>query len=176
MINLVNNLAEDGKFSKVNTFNEVVAWFLRKAFRKAGVESQFVKDWSVGKVMPPKADHTIVFSNVAIKQVRRDGVYLKNLRESTSGKVTLYLDADFPGWQKWFDYVFTVVEPHQKNSKQFIYAGWGADPGYCYREQGEKAIFLDSLMWGWYNGNYDRYYKIRIDVSFCAFAAVWLSG
>ena len=117
-----------------------------------------MKETGLLKEPPPMADHTIVFSGVAMKYVRSNKNYLKMLRKTTRGKVNLWLDAAFGGWNKYFDHIFTVAKPH--GSPKYVHVGYGADPKYCYPEQKERAVFLDSLMWGKYQGRYDKLYAL----------------
>jgi len=108
-----------------------------------------------------------VISNIAMnfvagthKAVRgRTPSILSQLRKATKGKITIYLGADYPQWFQYFDHVFTVVKPRSKNPK-CVYAGWGADPKYCYPDQDEKAVFLDSLMYPFYGGKFNGIYDI----------------
>ena len=82
------------------------------------------------------------------------------IRKATKGKMTLYIDADYPQWFRHFDYVFTVVKPYHGMDTKCVYAGWGADPEYCYPDQDEKAVFLDSLMYEFYDGKFNSIYDI----------------
>lgn len=140
MINLINNLGEDARLEDLNTFNHVVAWFLREALKKQGHDSRFVRDHV--KVIPA-ADHTIVISGVAMSRIRADPEYREIVRASTEGMMTLYLDAAFAYWDKLFDLIFTVVKPFRKSSEKYVYAGWGADPKHCFPQQKERTVFLD---------------------------------
>jgi len=95
-----------------------------------------------------------------MKAMRKNHKYLELVRASTKGKMTLYLDAAYAYWDKLFDVIFTVVQPFQKSSSKYVYAGWGADPKYCYPDQGTRAVFCDSLMYGFYKGRYDPIYTL----------------
>lgn len=119
-----------------------------------------MKEKGLLKEPPPMADHTIVFSGVAMNYVRKSKDYLKVLRKTTRGKVTLWLDAAFGGWNKYFDRIFTVAKPYSSSPPHYVHIGYGADPKYCYPEQEERAVFLDSLMWGKYQGRYDKIYTL----------------
>ena len=140
MINLIGNLGEDARLEDLNTFNHVVAWFLREALKKQGHESRFVRDHAN---VIPAADHTIVLSGIAMRRIRADPKYREIVRAATKGMMTLYLDAAFAYWDKLFDLIFTVVQPFKKSSKQYVYAGWGADLNYCFPQQKERTVFLD---------------------------------
>lgn len=164
MINLVCNLGEDAKLDDLNAYNTVVAWFLREALERKGVDSRLVQGHTLLEQPPQVADHTVVFSNHAMTRARKNPKYLSALRKITRGKLTLWLDASWMGWDQYFDYVFTVARPHQGKPSRYKHVGYGADTRYLYPEQEEKAVFLDSLMWGFYNRNYDPIYKIYVEV------------
>lgn len=140
LINLISNLDEDAKLEQLYAFNQVVAWFLRDALEKLGHKCRFVKDHNN---TIPLADHSIIISAIATTKMRSKPVYYNAVRKATTGKITLYLDSDFHGWDKLYNSVFTVTAPLPSSSKKFIYAGWGADPTYCYPDQDEKTVFLD---------------------------------
>lgn len=171
-INLISNLnTEEGLNSQFFIFNMSVGLFLSKALRKKGVECNIVHDRDFSAVA--KADHTIAisgrsmlllrgtsqggkeYSNEVKKQCRN---YRRMVKNFTSGKIAIYLDADYSGWAEYFDHVFTLVKPMPNASKKYVYAGWGADPEYCYPEHSEKAVFLDSLMYGYYKEKYNKIY------------------
>jgi len=163
-INMICNIDGDAELNDLNAYNTVVAWFLREAFRKRDVEGCLVKGRGLLERPPPKADHTIVFSNIAMNYVRSNPAYLKMLRKTTRGTVDLWLDAAWAGWDRYFDYIFCVAKPYSSRPPQYVHGGYGADPRYLYPEQEEKAVFLDSLMWGKYKGKYDKIYKIYTEV------------
>jgi len=137
-----------------------VAWFLREALKKQHVECRLVYSKDIPTVTVPYADHTLVTSAIAMKAMRKDPEYRERVRGSTKGKLTVYLDAAYAYWDGIFDRVFTVVEPFGKSSKKYVYAGWGADPQYCYPDQGPRAVFVDSLMYGFYGGRFDHVYEL----------------
>jgi len=158
-INLISNLVEDSKLEELCTFNQVVAWSLRDAFIKQGVECRLVEDRNLDGGIIPEADYNIVISGIGMKLIRDNKKCLINLNSATRIKTALYLDADFGSWWKLFNYVFTVVEP-QYRKNHYIYGGWGADPAFFYPEQDEKTIFLDSLMYNFYGGRFNKIYDI----------------
>ncbi len=164
IINLITNIEEDAGLNDLNAYNTVVAWFLREALQKRDIEGRLIQGRTLLTNPPPKADHTIVFTNLAMNYVRSNPDYLKMLRKTTKGTVDLWLDAPWKGWNKYFDYIFCVAKPHRTPPTPYIHVGFGADPRYLYPEQTEKAVFLDSLMWGKYHGKYDRLYKLYEDV------------
>lgn len=164
MINLVCNLGEGAELNDLNAYNTVVAWFLRLALEKKGVESRLVPGHKVLEQPPPKADHTIVFSNHAMTRARDNPQYLSALRKTTQGKLALWLDFSWKNWNHYFDHVFTVAHPLPGSPAKYVHVGYGADTRYLYPEQEEKAVFLDSLMWGFYNNNYDPIYRIYEEV------------
>jgi len=133
---------------------------MREAFEKKGVEARLVKERGLLEGSPPIADHTIVLSNIAMNCVRSNPAYLKMLRKTTRGTVDLWLDAAWAGWDRFFDYIFCVAKPYASRPPQYVHGGYGADPRYLYPEQEEKAVFLDSLMWGKYEGKYDSIYRL----------------
>ena len=166
-INLISNIGEGSTLEDVGNFNRTIAWFIHEALEKQGVDARLVRDRDLLTNPPPEADHAIVISNIAMnfvagthKAVRgRVPSILSQLRKATKGKISIYLDADYPQWFKYFDHVFTVVKPQSKDPK-CVYAGWGADPEYCYPDQDEKALFLDSLMYEFYKGRFNPIYDI----------------
>ena len=109
----------------------------------------------------PTADHSIVISAAAMKLMRAtDHVKRrcrKHLRAVTTGKTALYLDSDFWGWERLFDHIFTLAKPTSTRAN-YVYAGWGANPKFFYPEQGERAVYLDSLMYGKYNNKFNHIY------------------
>lgn len=166
LINIVSNISEKCVIDDLRFFNNTVAWFLRKAFEKRGIEIRLVSDSILKSKAVPDADHTIVISAAATYWIRTMPEIYKKVRNATKGKVTLYLDADMNAFLTgdYFDFIFTVVPPRPGRDPRFIYAGWGADPEYSHPEQEEMAIFLDSLMWGKYGGRYEEVYKIYEEV------------
>lgn len=179
VINLLCSIATP-KIDKLFRFNQVVAWNLREAFKKRGYEGRFIyadaKSWRRLEV-PSKADHTIAISGASMLLLRGTGrqgrkysaeiqkeckKYREKIRKSTTGKITMYIDADYGGWGGYFDHVFTLVKPLPRSSKKYVYAGWGADPKYYYPQQAgpalPRSIFLDCLMYGYYKGKYDKIY------------------
>lgn len=146
-INLISGLDENARLEKLISPNQIYAWFLRKAFLGAGVDARLVKGQKIVSEDPPETDHTLVISAAAYTRMRKLGGYQEKLRESTAGKLVSYANTDAIGRKNYFDYTFTQVKPFRSSPKTFIYAGWGADPEYCYPEQGEKAAFLDSRVY-----------------------------
>lgn len=163
IINLISNLDENAKIEKLYNFNHVVAWSLREAFEKRGIEGRLVKDRLLAKCKVPRADHSIVISSIGMKLIRATDHAKKlcreHLRAVTTGKMTLYLDSDFGRWGKIFDCVFTLAKPQRLRPKYF-YAGWGANPEFFYPEQNERAVYLDSLMYGKYDNKFNHIYDI----------------
>jgi len=151
-INLISNFGEDAKLENVRVFNHTVAWFLRKALEKKGIEVRFVKEHDLLVNSPPNADHTLVISAIGMhywagthRFVRgKTPTVRSKIRKATKGKVAVYIDADYGTWINQFDYLFSVIQPRSGNPK-CVYAGWGADPEYCYPEQEERAVFLDTF-------------------------------
>lgn len=165
-INLISNLGEDSKQEDLFVFNHVVAWSLRKAFKKKGVEGNLVRDHDLLTKSPPKADHTLVISGIAMYYVAGTHRFVRGktptvrsrIRKTSKGKIAVYIDADYPQWFKHFDHVFTVVKP--RKHPKCVYAGWGADPELFYPDQGKRALFLDSLRYGVYNNKFNHIYDV----------------
>lgn len=134
----------------------MVAWFLREALLEAGHDVELQRDHdNPGSVV----DHTLMISNVGMTKYRGSSGYRRLVRETTRGKVTLWLDVDIEGWDAIFDRVFTTTAPRAARGPKYIHAGWAADPGHCYPDKDGKEIFIDPYMWGWYGGEYDGIYE-----------------
>lgn len=153
IFNLVSNLNENYDVTKFNAYNHTVTFSLMIALIKKGHEVNLIQDTS-DKLR--NADHTIVISNFAINRIRKEPDYLKALRDVTSGKLCLWLDSDMGNWPM-FDIVF-CVNYTGRELRQFTPVGWGVDPEVFFPEQQEKAVFVDSYMTGWYNGQHDHVY------------------
>lgn len=162
-INLLSYNAEGATEDSLLSFNQVVSWSLHKAFMKAGVETRFVSDEQFWEEDIPEADHSIIISNFIMVAMRDNPLLYQKVRDATKGKMTLYLDADYAEWWKFFDYVFTIVRPTRQQT-QYVYAGWGADPNIFYPDQDNKTVFVDSLMYGKYDGKFDGVYNDIKDV------------
>jgi len=160
MINLLCDLTEYSTIQNLYGFNQVVAWSLRDVFRKLGHECRFVS-CLIDTI--PEADYTIDFSITSRRRMWEPGYY-RAVRTATKKKLAMYIDADYKGCDKPYDIVFTVVEPLPESSEKFVYGGWGADPRCFYPEQAERAVFLDSYLWGWHEGRYDHIYKTYEEV------------
>lgn len=174
IINLISNLdTKKGLNSPFLIFNASVGFFLGKALMKKGVKCNLVHDRKMSTAT--RADHTIAISSRSMLLLRGTGrgkktysetvkkrcrAYRRAVEKRTSGKITVYLDADYSGWAEHFDHVFTLVKPRANANKKYIYAGWGADPKYCHPEQSKKAVFLDSLMYRYYDGKFNKIYDI----------------
>ena len=181
-INLISNLkTEEGLNSRFFTFNMSVGFFLSKALRKKGVKCNIVNDQKLST--SPRADHTIAISARSLVKLRgtdRGGKeyseevkkkcrsYRIAVEKITSGKIAVYLEADYFGLAEYFDHVFTVAKPRANASEKYVYAGWGADPEYCYPRQSgparPRAVFLDSLMYGYYGGKFNKIYDIYKEI------------
>lgn len=163
IINLFSRNTETSSPETLFMFNQVVAWALRRAFTKIGVETRFVSDDQFWDGDIPEADHSIVISNFVMRAIRNDPALHQKMREATKGKMTLYLDSDYAYWWRLFDHVFTIVEP-LRSEVQYVYAGWGADPSIFYPDQEDKAIFINSLLYGKWNGKFDYIYDDVRDI------------
>ena len=168
IINLVSNLDEDAQLNDIYIFNHTVAWFLREALKKRGVKGRLVRDADLLHSMPPKADHTLVISGTGRHYVAglhsvgiKLGVDVRGkIQKTSSGKIGMYIDADYSQWFKHFNHIFTVVKPRKTSPKKCVYAGWGADPECFYPDQDERALFLDSYRYGTHKGRFDYVYDI----------------
>jgi len=184
IVNLIGGIHEDTIPNQIKAYNAVVSYFLNKALRKLGVETNFVDYHDIYKHNPPPCDHTIVIVGSAFVEfdtVRATGrphifgtkerrqiakEFCDRIYNSTNDKTTLLIDKAFRYWDQYFDIVFTVATPtfpldpssedflrtYGKESKsklwlypeKYVYAGWGADPEYCYPDKNEqKTIFVD---------------------------------
>lgn len=155
--------------------NMIYAWFLNKWFKKRGVDSRLVnhrfhlpikaRNLKKANLYPTIADHLIITSRGGYSRILGVPGYYEKLKEITKKKITLFLCSDyytgrFRQLPKYFDHVFTQVQPKTHLKPKYVYTGWGADPEYCYPEKKEKAVYLDSLMYGYYGGRYDHIYEI----------------
>ena len=143
-INLLCNKGDNIKFDNINNFNAVVAWSLRKAFRKRGIDCRLVVDKLLMTKPPPKADYNIAISGKALHLIKFKPECRQRLEEASTERTAAFMDSDFGGWFQFFDHIFTVVKPKRKQP-EYVYGGWGADPDFFYPEQKEKALYLDTL-------------------------------
>ena len=163
IINLFSRNTETSSPETLFMFNQVVAWALREAFTKIGIETRFVSDNQFWDGDIPEADHSIVISNFVMSAIRDDPALHQKMRAATNGKMALYLDSDYAHWWRLFDHVFTIVEP-LRSETQYVYAGWGANPSTFYPDQEDKAIFINSLLYGKWNGKFDYVYDDIRDI------------
>lgn len=169
----MSELKPDSELKNIFRPNAVYAWFLNKWFRKIGVDSRLTKDNFQLPVntrqlkraghYPQKADHMIVTSYRGYHTILNTPGYYEKLRKITRDKIVNYLCSDYHTGMskdrvKYFDHILTQVEPKPGRDEKYVYVGWGADPEYCYPEKGEKAVYLDCLMHGYYKGRYDDIY------------------
>ena len=121
-INLISNLSEKSNLQQLDRFNTVVAWFLRKAFEKQGVNCNFVMDYRNILHRPmPQTDHSIVTSGTAMWLMRTHPLIREKIRNATEGKLSVYLDNAYSQWFPYFDYLFTVVEPTKTKPKKCFF-------------------------------------------------------
>ena len=169
----MSELDSESKLENIFRPNAVYAWFLNKWFRNAGVDSRLVND--LPTLESNVADHTLVTSYRGYYLILNEPGYYKKIRKFTKDKIVNYLCSDYHSGMskdrvKYFDYIFTQVHPLPNRDEKYVYVGWGADPEYCYPEKDEKAVYLDCLMHGYYNGVhdhiYDMYQKVlpRLDI------------
>jgi len=184
IVNLIGAIYEETTPHQINSYNPVVTYFLNRALRDLGVETNLVLYTNIYEHDPPPCDHTLVivgsaFMNFDIMRAEqrshvfgtkekreRAKAFCNRIYNSTRDKTTLLIDSNFSYWDRYFDIVFTVATPtfpldptseaflkrygSKSKSKpwlypeKYIYAGWGADPEYCYPDKNEqKTIFVD---------------------------------
>lgn len=154
IINLVSNLGEDFNPDLILQYNTAITSNLKKALEEEGHDVNLVRDHTDEA---PKANHTIVISNWAMKKLRADPLYLIMLREATDGKLGLWLDAAFGGMDDIYDVVLTVTPPYLNSGPKFKWVGFAADPELFYPEQGLRpTAFVDSYAYGWHNGSFNH--------------------
>ena len=159
----MSELDSESKLENIFRPNAVYAWFLNKWFRKVGVDSRLVND--LPTLESNVADHTLITSYRGYYLILNEPGYYEKIRKFTKDKIVNYLCSDHHSGMsehrvKYFDYIFTQVEPHSNRDEKYVYVGWGADPEYCYPEKSEKAVYLDCLMHGYYNGVHDHIYDM----------------
>jgi len=143
-VNLISSLDENSCLEKIFTPNQVYTWFLYKAFVEDDIDARLINEVDVLKKNLPKTDHTIVVSIAALASMMRTEEYVKRLRDSTTGKLARYMNADKIRGDRYFDLCFTQIPPVPSRSEKHVCVGWGVDPNYSYPEQAERAAFLDS--------------------------------
>ena len=166
----MSELSSKSKLENIFRPNAVYAWFLNKWLQKMGVDSRLVHD--LLELKNNVADHTLITSYRGYYLILNEPEYYQKIRKFTKDKIVNYLCSDYSSGMskhrvKYFDYIFTQVKPRPNRNKKYVYAGWGADPEYCYPEKGEKAAYLDCLMHGYYKGKYDYIYDIYKEVFPC---------
>lgn len=158
VINLVSNLNENFDIHKFYAYNHTVAYSLREALLDLGHDVNMIKDHAICSE-DPISDHTIVISAVAMNKIKNETFIAGILKHGTRGKLALWLDAAFPGWDEKFDQVLTVAPPYKGSSEKYRWVGYAADPTIFYSDQKEKTAFVDSYPWGWYEGAHDWIYR-----------------
>jgi len=157
IFNIISNLDENFKIEKFNAYNHTIAYSLRKELRIQGHKVNLVRDHS--NDAPPPCTHTIVVSNVAINKFLKSLDYRMLHRNATTDKICLWIDSDFADWRGLFDPVFCAARCTHRYPEMYVKVGWAADPEFFYPAQTTKTVFVDSFMWGWYNGKYDYVYE-----------------
>ena len=194
IVNLIGTITDNTETHHLTQFNNVVTFFLHRALKSLGVDSNLVPYETIYNTSPPTCDHTIIIVGSAFVEFDTRQAKLRphifgteerrkiakkfcdRIYNSTRDKVTLYIDSNYPYWDSYFDKVFTVAPPKWPKDptsdafskkwgesgsgqwihpERYVYAGWGADPEYCYPDKGEqKTIFVDG-----YHKNI-KYYNI----------------
>lgn len=157
-INLVSNLDADSAYQHLQAYNHIIAWSLREALQEAGHEPMLVCDRLERDI--PHADHTIIISNTAMNRIHDEGWYQAEYRRSATGLFCLWLDGAFDGSEDPYDRVLTVAPVPKWVSPKFKQVGWAADPERFRPEQTEPTAFVDTYMYGWYNGQFDKIYDL----------------
>jgi len=150
-------------------FNQVVAYSMGEAFKKAGKRINYVNVGDPYKwEKMPVAEHTLVIAAAAVNNLRNDHKYLDKVRSKTKGKLCMYLDSDYAGYDLIFDRIFNVVQPrpiHGKNNHKYVYAGWGSDPKRFKPEKpDELTMFVDAYRKEWEDPKYKWIYDIIDEV------------
>jgi len=129
IVNLIGGIHEYETPHRFNSYNAVVSYFLNKALRDLGVETNLVVYDDIYKHDPPPCDHTLVIVGSAFvefdtmratqrshifgtkerRQVAKE--FCDRIYNSTRGKTTLLIDSNFSYWDRYFDIVFTVATP-----------------------------------------------------------------
>ena len=151
------------------TFNQVVAYSFGEAFKRQGLRVNYS---NVGEPYKweklPMAENTLVIAAAAVNNLRDDPRYLRQLRKKTKGKLCMYLDSDYAGYDEYFDRIFTVVKPrkiHGKNNHKYVYAGWGADPELFKPDKSDvPTMFVDAYRKDWEDPRYKWIYEILDEV------------
>ncbi len=159
----MSELGPNSKLERIFRPNAVYAWFLNKWFKKIGVDSRLIHD--LLQLEKNIADHTLITSYRGYDLILREPRYYGKIRKFTRKKIVNYLCSDYHSGMskhrvKYFDHILTQVKPYPNRHEKYVYVGWGADPEHCYPEKGEKAVYLDCLMHGYYKGKYDYIYDI----------------
>ena len=129
IVNLIGSIREDTTLHQICTYNSVVTYFLNKALRDLGVETNLVVYHDIYKHAPPLCDHTLVIVGSAfmefdtVRATQRPHIFgteerrqiaktfCDRIYNSTRGKTTLLIDINFRYWDRYFDIVFTVADP-----------------------------------------------------------------
>lgn len=144
-IKIITNLKETTNPKELTSFSQVVGYSLFTAFRRLGVDV-VIANWKNPQngLKFPESNHTIIIPKATRDRYMMDYDYNKAIDDSTKKSVNIYIDADFGGFDKYYDHIFTVVKPTDKSSSSYQYAGWGADPELFKPEQTQRTAFLDS--------------------------------
>ena len=165
IVNLISSITKDNVLHQLNTYNSVVAYFLNKALRKLGVETNLAYYGNIYEHTPPSCDHTVVIVGSAfvnfdtMRATQRSHIFgtaeqrqtAKNfcdrIYNSTRGKTTLLIDTNFSYWDRYFDIVFTVTTPKfplKPTSKRFLKA-YGSESKNKWWLYPEKYVYAG---WG----------------------------
>lgn len=162
-INIIADLRDGLSINDILSPFGIYSFFLKKEFEKKGYECNVIKDRELINTDLPIADYSLIVSGSAMHFIytpehKIDG-YLDKIRKSTKKYVLCYANQESAPRELYFDFIFTQIKPEiSEQCPKHIYAGWGADHQYCYPNQKEKAVYLDSLPYGFYSNSYNNIY------------------
>lgn len=156
--NIISNLSGNPDPSTLWSYNETIAFNLRRALRLRGHEVVLVsnRERHIGR-----ANHTIVTSNLYLKLIKENPELYTELRRATAGNLCLWLDSDFGGWYtEMFDRILTVCRQSKRDPHLYRFVGWAADGVMFRSEQSAPTVSVDSYMRGFYEGKFDALYDL----------------
>jgi len=160
--NILSTISEGAKPAELWSYNQIVAFSLKKGLKALGHEAVLVDDKTRNFKI---ANHSIVTSSKVLNQFRTDPGYMRALANASAGNVCLWLDSDFNGWYTpLFDRILVVCRQHKQDPQRFRYVGWAADSELFRPEQKQPMVAVDTYMRGFYKGSLDHVYDIIEDV------------
>ena len=166
MTGLTNDTANPITFKN---FNQVAGWSMRKAFEAMGLRCNFVNVADPEKwEKMPEAEHTLVIAAATVNKLRDSRKYYDKVRSKTRGKLCMYLDSDYAGYDDYFDRIFTIVKPrkiHGKNNHKYVHADWGADSKMFKPQKTDTpTMFVDAYRKDWKDPRYKWIYDVYDEV------------